>query len=193
MPGSGDGVQAIKAGLMEIPDVLAVTKADRQGADALVSELRNALALVPAGPWEPPIVRVSALEGEGLDELWAEVERHRAFLAEDDRLDARRRDGLARQLRALAADRLARRVDAAADPEFVDAPDRRRRSAAALDPAGGGRPAPGERGSARLTTAPVVARVVPLVAQDQRPDDQAQHQHGDHGRDQQRPPRRSRV
>jgi len=120
MPGSGDGVQAIKAGLMEIPDVLAVTKADRQGADVLVSELASALTLVPGGPWEPPIVRVSALAGEGLDELWGEVERHRAFLGEGDRLAARRRDGLARQLRALAADRLARRVDAAADPEFVD-------------------------------------------------------------------------
>jgi GTPase len=121
MPGSGDGVQAIKAGLMEIPDVLAVTKADRPGADVLVSELSNALTLVPAGPWEPPIVRVAALDGTGLDELWGAVERHRAFLGEEGRLAARRREGLARQLRALAADRLARRVDAAADPAFMDA------------------------------------------------------------------------
>ncbi len=120
MPGSGDGVQAIKAGLMEIPDVLAVSKADRPGADVLVSELANALALVPAGPWEPPIVRVAALDGTGLEELWEAVERHRAFLAGEGRLEARRRDGLARQLRALAADRLARRVEAAADPAFVD-------------------------------------------------------------------------
>ena len=120
MPGSGDGVQAIKAGLMEIPDVLAVSKADRPGADVLVSELANALTLVPAGPWEPPIVRVAALDGTGLDELWEAVERHRAFLAGEGRLEARRRDGLARQLRALAADRLARRVEAAADPAFVD-------------------------------------------------------------------------
>ena len=120
MPGSGDGVQAIKAGLMEIPDVLAVSKADRPGADVLVSELANALTLVPAGPWEPPIVRVAALDGTGLEELWEAVERHRAFLAGEGRLEARRRDGLARQLRALAADRLARRVEAAADPAFVD-------------------------------------------------------------------------
>ena len=138
MPGSGDGVQAIKAGLMEIPDVLAVTKADRPGADTLVSDLRTALGLVPAGPWEPPIVEVSALEGTGLAELWAEVERHRAFLAEEGRLDARRREGLARQLRALAADRLARRVDSAADEAFVDAlidevADRRLDPAAAVD------------------------------------------------------------
>jgi LAO/AO transport system kinase len=120
MPGSGDGVQAIKAGLMEIPDVLAVTKADRDGADVLASELRNALTLVPGGPWEPPIVRVSALAGEGLEDLWGAVESHRAFLSEEGRLEARRREGLARQLRALAADRLARRLDAAADPPFVE-------------------------------------------------------------------------
>jgi GTPase len=121
MPGSGDGVQSIKAGLMEIPDVLAITKADRPGADALASDLRAALGLAPPGPWEPPIVPVRALEGEGLRELWDAVERHRAFLAEDGRLDARRREGLARQLRTLAAERLARRVDAAAEPAFIDA------------------------------------------------------------------------
>jgi LAO/AO transport system kinase len=120
MPGSGDGVQAIKAGLMEIPDVIAVTKADRPGADALVAELSAALSLVPAGPWTPPIVCVSALEGSGVAELWDAVERHRAFLAGDGRMAARRRDGLTRQLRALAADRLARRLDAAADDEFLE-------------------------------------------------------------------------
>lgn len=120
MPGSGDGVQAIKAGLMEIPDVIAVTKADRPGADHLVSELRNALALVPAGPWEPPIVPVVATEGRGVPGLWAEVERHRAFLGAEGRLEARRRAGLGRQIRSLAADRLARRLDRAADPAFLD-------------------------------------------------------------------------
>jgi LAO/AO transport system kinase len=120
MPGSGDGVQAIKAGLMEIPDVIGVTKADRPGADLLVSELSNALSLVPGGPWEPPIVRVRALEDGGVVELWAEVERHRAFLESDGRLQARRRAGLARQIRALAADRLARRVESSADAAFLD-------------------------------------------------------------------------
>jgi LAO/AO transport system kinase len=119
MPGSGDGVQAIKAGLMEIPDVIAVTKADRPGVDALVSELTTALSLVPSGPWETPIVRVAALASEGVSDLWAEVERHRAFLHEEGRMEARRRDGLARQLRALALDRLARRVEAA-EPEVLD-------------------------------------------------------------------------
>jgi GTPase len=113
MPGSGDGVQAIKAGLMEIPDVIAVTKADREGADTMVSQLTDALRLVPAGSWEPPVVRVRALEPGGAEDLWDAVERHRAFLAEDDRLRERRREGLTRQLRALAVDRLSRRVEQA--------------------------------------------------------------------------------
>jgi LAO/AO transport system kinase len=113
MPGSGDGVQAIKAGLMEIPDVIAVTKADREGADAMVSQLTDALRLVPAGSWEPPVVRVRALEPGGAEALWEAVERHRAFLGEDDRLRERRREGLTRQLRALAVDRLSRRVEQA--------------------------------------------------------------------------------
>lgn len=121
MPGSGDGVQAIKAGLMEIPDVLAVTKEDRPGADVLVADLSNALSLVPAGPWEPPVVRVAALEDRGVGDLWDSVERHRAFLGEEGRLEQRRRDGLARQLPALAADRLARRVESTADAAFLDA------------------------------------------------------------------------
>lgn len=119
MPGSGDGVQAIKAGLMEIPDVIAVTKADRPGADVVVAELQSALRLVPGGPWEPPVVPVRALEAGGVADLWARVEDHRAFLDQDGRLAERRRDGLARQLRALAAGRLLRRIEAAADPPFL--------------------------------------------------------------------------
>jgi LAO/AO transport system kinase len=111
MPGGGDGVQAIKAGLMEIPDVLAVTKADRPGADALDAELRTALGLAPPGDWDPPVVRARALEEGGADEVWAAIGAHRAHLAEGDRMRRRRRDGLARRLRALAAERLRRRVE----------------------------------------------------------------------------------
>jgi LAO/AO transport system kinase len=138
MPGSGDGVQAIKAGLMEIPDVLAVTKADREGVASLVTDLRNALSLVPAGPWEPPIVRVRALEEGGADDLWAQVEAHRAFLDAGGRLEDRRRDGLARQLRALAAERIARRIEATVADEFLlgligDVIDRRIDPSTAVD------------------------------------------------------------
>jgi GTPase len=120
MPGGGDSIQAIKSGLMEIPDVLAITKADRPGADFLRAELEGALSLVPGGPWSPPIVATQAIEGVGIEALWEEVLRHRAFLAEDGRLERRRRDGLARQLRALALDRLSRRLEEASEPEFVE-------------------------------------------------------------------------
>jgi len=120
MPGSGDSIQAIKSGLMEIPDVIAITKADRPGADFLRAELDGALSLVPGGPWSPPIVATRAIEGEGIVALWDEVLRHRAFLSEEGRLERRRREGLARQLRALALDRLARRIDETSDPEFVE-------------------------------------------------------------------------
>jgi LAO/AO transport system kinase len=104
---------------MEIPDVLAVTKADRDGADTMMADLRTALSLVPSGPWEPPIVPVRALEDGGVDDLWGKVEAHRAFLDAEGRLEERRRDGLARQLRALAAERIARRVDAGADDDYL--------------------------------------------------------------------------
>jgi LAO/AO transport system kinase len=120
MPGSGDSIQALKAGLMEIPDVLVINKADRPGADLLRADLEAALSLVPPGPWRPPIVSTRSLDGEGIPELWEQVLRHREFLAADGRLEARRREGLARQLRALAVDRLARGVDDAAEPAFLD-------------------------------------------------------------------------
>jgi LAO/AO transport system kinase len=120
MPGSGDSIQALKAGLMEIPDVLVINKADRPGADLLRADLEATLSLVPAGPWRPPIVATRSLDGEGIPELWQQVLRHRAFLAEDGRLEERRRDGLSRQLRALAVDRMARRLERAADPAFLE-------------------------------------------------------------------------
>ncbi len=120
MPGSGDSIQALKAGLMEIPDLLVINKADRPGADLLRAELEATLSLVPSGPWRPPIVSTRSIDGEGVAELWTQVARHREFLAGEGRLRERRREGMARQLRALAVDRLARGVDAAAQPAFLE-------------------------------------------------------------------------
>ncbi len=119
MPGSGDSIQAIKAGLMEIPDVLVINKADRPGADLLRAELEATMSLVPAGPWEPPIVATRAHDGVGIAELWDAIERHGAFLAEGTRFKERRHDGLRRQLRALALDRLGRQLDAACDEALM--------------------------------------------------------------------------
>jgi LAO/AO transport system kinase len=121
MPGGGDAIQAIKAGLMEIPDVLVVNKADRPGADLMRAELEGALGLVSwEGGWRPPIVSTRALGGEGVGELAAAIARHRAHLADDGTLEARRRDGLARQLRSLALDRFGRRVDEVLEASFVE-------------------------------------------------------------------------
>lgn len=121
MPGSGDSIQAIKAGLMEIPDVLVINKADRSGADLLRAELEATLSLVPAGPWTPPIVMTRAHESVGIPELWNAVGAHDAHLDEPGRREARRADGIRRQLRALALDRLGRDLDAACPDEAVAA------------------------------------------------------------------------
>lgn len=121
MPGAGDAIQAIKAGLMEIPDVVVINKADRPGADLTRSEITSALTLVPTEGREVPVVTAQAIDGTGVAGVWDEVLAHRAHLAEDGRMEARRRDGMRRQIRALALDRIARRLDAAGDPAFVDA------------------------------------------------------------------------
>jgi LAO/AO transport system kinase len=119
MPGSGDSIQALKAGLMEIPDVLVINKADRPGADLLRAELEATMSLVPARAWEPPIVETRAHEAVGVEELWGAVERHRSHLIDAGLMDERRRDGLRRQLRALALDRLGRRLDETCDGDFL--------------------------------------------------------------------------
>ena len=69
MPGSGDSIQALKAGVMEIPDVIVVNKADHPLADTMIREVRSALGLGPQGDWKVPVVRTEALKGEGIAEL----------------------------------------------------------------------------------------------------------------------------
>lgn len=119
MPGSGDAIQALKAGVMEIPDVIAINKADHPDVDRLRAELAATLSMAPAADWEIPVVETVANTGRGVDELWAAVERHRAFLDEDGRLRARRRDGMRSTLRALALGRLGRRIDGVWDREAM--------------------------------------------------------------------------
>ena len=91
-PGMGDGIQAAKAGILEIGDLYVVNKADRDGADQVRRDLRSMLALAerPEGAWRPPIVKTVAQKGEGLDEVAAELDRHRAWLESSGELDRRR-------------------------------------------------------------------------------------------------------
>jgi LAO/AO transport system kinase len=96
-PGMGDGIQAAKAGILEIGDVYAVNKADREGADRTRRELRTMLTMAerPEGAWRPPVLQTVASTGEGIDALLAEIDRHAAWLAESGEL-ARRRTARAR-------------------------------------------------------------------------------------------------
>jgi LAO/AO transport system kinase len=105
MPGSGDSIQALKAGIMEIPDVIAVNKKDRTGAKTMASEVRSILALDTEREWESPIVLTDAVSGEGVEELWTAVGTHRAHLEETGLLAKRRGSNLAGQVYALASGR----------------------------------------------------------------------------------------
>lgn len=134
MPGSGDAVQALKAGLMEIPDVIAVNKMDHPGAATTVAEVRSILALDRGRPWTPPVVLTEALRGEGVDALWERVEEHRAFLEREGLLEARRRQHLAGEVFALASARAKAHLEQAVadDPELARLLDRVQRRE--LDP-----------------------------------------------------------
>ncbi|MGZ8640359.1 MAG: methylmalonyl Co-A mutase-associated GTPase MeaB, partial [Actinomycetota bacterium] len=110
-PGMGDAVQMAKAGILEIADVFVVNKADRDGAGDVVRELRQMLHLGAARPWDPPILRTSALRHEGVEELRAAIAEHRAFLSDSGTLQAKRRARLLREVESLAAARF--RVKAA--------------------------------------------------------------------------------
>jgi LAO/AO transport system kinase len=109
-PGWGDAVQAAKAGLMEIADVFVVNKADRQGARESVRELRQMLELSEA-EWKPEIVQTVATKGDGIDELWMAVGKHRAYQEEKGLLEARRRRRIEREIREIVGERFRARVE----------------------------------------------------------------------------------
>ena len=118
MPGSGDAVQALKAGIMEIPDVIAINKMDHPGAKTMLNEVRSILALgrshgEGSREWNPPIVLTEAVRGEHVPELWEKVEEHRAFLEQSGQLEERRRANLAREVFAVAASRASRHLQRA--------------------------------------------------------------------------------
>jgi LAO/AO transport system kinase len=111
MPGSGDSIQALKAGIMEIPDVIAINKMDHPMAKAMLNEVRQVLSLGPSDGWRPPIVLTEAIRGEGVDTLWEKVEEHRAWLEAEGELDARRRRNLATEVFQVASARARRHLE----------------------------------------------------------------------------------
>ena len=112
MPGSGDSIQALKAGVMEIPDVIAVNKSDHPLTDTMVREIRGVLSLGPQEGWTVPIVKTEASRGEGVEELATKIGEHRAFIEEQGTLAERRRRNLMSEVMALAAARLRRELEA---------------------------------------------------------------------------------
>ncbi len=105
MPGSGDSIQALKAGIMEIPDVIAINKLDHPGAKTMLNEVRSVLSLDKSRAWKPPIVLTEALRAEHVPELWEKVEEHRGFLEAEGLLEQRRRENLAGEVFAVASAR----------------------------------------------------------------------------------------
>jgi LAO/AO transport system kinase len=110
-PGMGDGIQAAKAGILEIGDLYVVNKADRDGADQVRRDLRAMLALAQdaEGSWKPPIVKTVAQRAEGLDEVVAEIGRHRAWLADSGELEKRRTRRARDEIEAIAVTALRKR------------------------------------------------------------------------------------
>ena len=120
MPGSGDSVQALKAGIMEIPDVIAVNKMDHPAAKTMLNEVRSILSLDRDSTWRPPIVLTDAIRGENVPKLWDEIEEHRAHLEAEGQLEERRRRNLAGEVFAVASGRAKAHLEQAVadDPEL---------------------------------------------------------------------------
>jgi LAO/AO transport system kinase len=119
MPGSGDSVQALKAGIMEIPDVIAINKMDHPAAKTVLSEVRSIVGLAEPDD-RPAILLTEAIRGENVAELWTALEEHRGALEGDGRLEERRRRNLAAEVFAVASSRAKAHLQAAVadDPEL---------------------------------------------------------------------------
>jgi LAO/AO transport system kinase len=122
MPGSGDSVQALKAGIMEIPDVIAINKMDHPAAKTMLNEVRSILALDRDRDWRPPIVLTEATRGDGVAELWDKLHEHRLHLETGGLLEERRRKNLAGEVFALASTR----AKAHLEETVADEPELRR-------------------------------------------------------------------
>jgi LAO/AO transport system kinase len=126
MPGSGDSIQALKAGVMEIPDIIVVNKADHPMTDTMIREIRGVLSLGPATSWRVPIVKTEAAKGEGVAELAERITEHREHIEAEGTLEERRARNLRNEVLELAASRMRRRLEAAVadDPSVRELLDR---------------------------------------------------------------------
>jgi LAO/AO transport system kinase len=119
MPGSGDSIQALKAGVMEIPDIIVINKADHPLTDTMVREIRGVLSLAnldrspeeTRDSWRVPIVKTEAAHGTGVPELVERLDEHRAHILAAGQLDERRRRNLRSEVLAIATARMRRRLE----------------------------------------------------------------------------------
>ncbi len=111
MPGGGDSVQALKAGIMEIPDIIVVNKSDHPMTQTMVREIRGVLSLAPQGPWKVPIVQTEAVDGTGVDELMEKLLAHREHIEQEGTLVERRRRNLRSEVLAIATGRMRRKLE----------------------------------------------------------------------------------
>lgn len=124
IPGAGDDIQAIKAGVVEVADILVVNKADRPGVDQAVRDLKQMLTLgAQRLAWRPPVIKTSAMDGTGIDELVDAVEKHRTWAADSGEARTRTAEAMRNEVQALLRDRvlrdLANRIDARSLDEVV--------------------------------------------------------------------------
>jgi LAO/AO transport system kinase len=126
MPGSGDSIQALKAGVMEIPDVIVVNKADHPLTDTMVREIKGVLALGPKQGWEVPVLRMEAARGKGIEELADRLDEHRAYIEAEGTLSERRRRNLMNEVLAIATFRMRRELESSVrdDPDVRELLDR---------------------------------------------------------------------
>jgi LAO/AO transport system kinase len=110
-PGSGDSIQALKAGVMEIPDIIVVNKADHPLTDTMVREIKGVLALGPTPDWPVPIIRTESVRAEGVAEVADKLDEHRAFIEAEGTLSERRRRNLLNEVLAIATYRMRRELE----------------------------------------------------------------------------------
>lgn len=122
-PGMGDGIQAAKAGILEIGDIFVVNKADRDGASTTSRELRHMISLAerPEGAWRPPVLKTVASQGEGIDKVVDEIDKHHAWAQESGELTKRRERRAADEIEAIAVASIrARMADLGSDVRLLD-------------------------------------------------------------------------
>jgi LAO/AO transport system kinase len=122
MPGSGDSIQALKAGVMEIPDIICVNKADHPQADTMMREVRAVISLGPQRSWRVPVVRTEASNGQGIDKLIETITEHRAHIEQEGTLAERRARNLRAEVLGIASARMRRELETRTeeDPDWAE-------------------------------------------------------------------------